>query len=46
MKTVLITGATGYIGGELLKKLESAGHEINCLVRNPDKLNKFSLLKI
>jgi uncharacterized protein YbjT (DUF2867 family) len=41
MKTkrkILLTGATGYVGGELLKKLEWAGHEVNCLVRNPGKL--------
>ncbi len=35
---ILLTGATGYVGGKLLRKLEAEGHEINCLVRNPDKL--------
>lgn len=37
---ILLTGATGYVGGELLKKLELEGHEVNCLVRNPDKLKE------
>jgi len=32
---VLLTGATGYIGGRLLPRLESAGHEVRCLVRDP-----------
>lgn len=46
MKTkrkILLTGATGYVGGELLKKLERTGNEVNCLVRNPDKLGATGL---
>lgn len=35
---ILLTGATGYVGGKLLKELEALGHEVHCLVRNPDKL--------
>lgn len=35
---ILLTGATGYVGGKLLKRLELEGHEIHCLARNPDKL--------
>lgn len=35
---ILITGATGYVGGKLLRRLEHDGHEVNCLVRNPFKL--------
>lgn len=35
---ILLTGATGYIGGELLKQLEMERYEVNCLVRDPDKL--------
>ena len=38
-RKILLTGATGYVGGELLKELESAGHAVNCLVRNPGKLD-------
>ncbi len=35
---VLLTGATGYVGGRLLKDLEAAGHQVRCLVRRPDLL--------
>lgn len=37
-KTILLTGATGYVGGKLLKRLEFGQHQVNCLVRSPDKL--------
>ena len=32
---ILLTGATGYIGGRLLKVLEARGERIRCMVRNP-----------
>ena len=32
---ILLTGATGYIGGRLLKQLEQAGQRLRCLARNP-----------
>ena len=32
-----ITGATGFIGGRLLKRLLSEGHEVKCLVRDKQK---------
>lgn len=35
---LLVTGATGYIGGRLVPKLLDAGHNVRCLVRNPAKL--------
>jgi uncharacterized protein YbjT (DUF2867 family) len=35
---LLLTGATGYVGGRLLKKLESAGYRLRCLARHPDVL--------
>jgi uncharacterized protein YbjT (DUF2867 family) len=35
---VLLTGATGYIGGRLLKALESRGCRMRCLVRRPPML--------
>ena len=35
---ILITGATGYIGGHLLNALEKGGHRIRCLVRKPEAL--------
>jgi nucleoside-diphosphate-sugar epimerase len=34
MPTFLLTGATGFIGGHLVKKLISRGHQLVCLVRN------------
>ncbi|MFA7002195.1 MAG: NAD-dependent epimerase/dehydratase family protein, partial [Candidatus Omnitrophota bacterium] len=35
---ILLTGATGYVGGRLLKKLESQGHAVRCLARHPEYL--------
>jgi uncharacterized protein YbjT (DUF2867 family) len=35
---VLLTGATGYIGGRLLKGLEKAGWPVRCLARRPEFL--------
>ena len=31
---VLVTGATGYVGGRLLRKLEESGRAVRCMVRN------------
>lgn len=36
--TVLLTGATGYVGGRLLPLLEQQSIVLRCLARNPDKL--------
>jgi uncharacterized protein YbjT (DUF2867 family) len=38
MPRVLVTGATGYIGGRLVPHLLAAGFEVRCLARNPGKL--------
>jgi len=35
---VLLTGASGYIGGRLLKAIEDAGQPVRCLARRPDFL--------
>ena len=35
---ILVTGATGYIGGRLVPRLLAAGHAVRCLVRTPRKL--------
>src|ERR687893_274314 len=37
---VLVTGATGYIGGRLVPELLAAGHEVRCVVRSPAKLDE------
>lgn len=34
----LLTGATGYVGGRLLRALEQQGRRVRCLVRRPDHL--------
>ncbi|MFM7510090.1 MAG: SDR family oxidoreductase [Actinomycetota bacterium] len=35
---ILLTGATGYIGGRLAPLLISNGHSVRCLTRSPEKL--------
>jgi len=35
---VLVTGATGYIGGRLVSRLLEGGFKVRCLVREPRKL--------
>ena len=35
---ILLTGATGYIGGRLLPLLEQAGYRVRCLARRPEAL--------
>jgi uncharacterized protein YbjT (DUF2867 family) len=37
-RAVLLTGATGYVGGRLLPELERAGHRVRCLARRPEYL--------
>jgi len=35
---ILLTGATGYVGGRLLRALQKDGRRIRCLARRPDYL--------
>ena len=35
LQRILLTGATGYVGGRLLKALERQGHVVRCLARQP-----------
>ena len=35
---VLVTGATGYIGGRLVPRLLAGGYRVRCLVRDPGRL--------
>ena len=35
---ILLTGATGYVGGRLLPLLESSSHSIRCMSRHPESL--------
>lgn len=37
-QTVLLTGASGYVGGRLLPLLEAQPIKLRCLARNPEKL--------
>ena len=37
-RRVLLTGASGYVGGRLLGPLVAAGHSVRCLARRPDYL--------
>ncbi|RAG67168.1 DUF2867 domain-containing protein, partial [Burkholderia multivorans] len=38
-RSVLVLGATGYIGGRLVPRLLQAGHAVSVGVRSPDKLS-------
>jgi uncharacterized protein YbjT (DUF2867 family) len=35
---ILVTGATGYVGGRLVPRLLEAGYRVRCLVRDPGRL--------
>lgn len=37
-RTILVTGATGYIASRLIPLLLQAGYPVRCLARNPDRL--------
>ncbi len=37
-RLILVTGATGYVGGRLVPRLLDAGYRVRCLVRDPARL--------
>jgi uncharacterized protein YbjT (DUF2867 family) len=37
-RLILIAGATGYVGGRLLRRLEARGEKVRCLARRPEFL--------
>ncbi len=49
MSTILITGATGFIGSHLATALADAGHRVVCAVKNPSTENlegRFSYISV
>ena len=38
---VLLTGATGYVGGRLLAVLEGKGYKVRCLARRPEYIQEW-----
>src|SRR5678815_2056760 len=37
---ILLTGATGYVGGHLVQSLEHHGYRLRCLARRPEFLRQ------
>lgn len=46
MKTVLVAGATGYLGKYILRELKKQGYNTIAVARDPSKLNDFSIDKL
>jgi uncharacterized protein YbjT (DUF2867 family) len=38
-RRILLTGATGYVGGRLVRRLEDGGYSLRCLARVPEHLD-------
>ena len=39
MKSVVLIGASGFVGNAILNELLSRGHKVTAVVRNPKKIN-------
>jgi dihydroflavonol-4-reductase len=42
--TVFLTGATGFIGGRLVRALDARGYRLRCLVRRPERAGALAAL--
>ncbi len=42
---VLVTGATGYVAGWVVKRLLEQGHEVHAAVRDPNRVNHLAYLR-
>lgn len=42
---VLVTGATGYVAGSVVKRLLEQGHEVHAAVRDPNRTNHLAYLR-
>lgn len=38
-RLILVTGATGYVGGRLVPRLLAEGYKVRCMVRDPNRLD-------
>jgi uncharacterized protein YbjT (DUF2867 family) len=39
--TILVTGATGTVGSEVVKQLSSSGHRVKAAIRTQNRAHKF-----
>lgn len=46
MATILVTGATGFIGGHLVRTLVARNHRVRCLVRQHSSLSSLASLDV
>ena len=44
--TFLLTGATGFVGGELARELVAARHQVRAVVRSPDKARDLAAIGV